>query len=456
MPPRRMHLPVSLVSLVRQMLATAGPGPIALVAKYDTWGFATDLAGLDLTGFRSLLAVPEANAAALTPEQRRRFDLVLPLPSAFDATDPSLLGGLARVQLPELEALLGVLLEQRRADALHLVGLEEELLRPLAALRERFGLPGQRPAELARFVDKDVMKACFEAHGVEVPRSAVIHGVPDEATAALQADLLARLELPLFVKPCDGVAGGGSARLERPGELSRWLQDHRGSAQAYVVEEFVAGSELFAYCLARGGALDVLSIDAMHLPMFEAVATDEPVAELSLPRGSAEHAEIRRFVQRVFAAVAPVPDGCFVVQVMRARSDGRLRAIEVSVRVPGDVAPRTIAWATGLNVEVLHLTAQLPGARATPIPDQQRRVATLLFRKRPGVVAACREPPPPSPGNRQAVTWLASPGDPLRAARTYDDLACIVQLAGDDDEAVARDYARLLGYRPLQLVGEEP
>jgi len=448
-----MHLPVSLVSQVRQVLATAGP--VALVAKYDNWGFTTDLAGLDLSGFRSILAVPEALAARLTPAQRRSFDLVAALPSLVDVTDPSLLGGLARVQVPELDALLRVLLEQRSADAIHLVGLEEELLRPLAAMRERFGLPGQRPAELARFVDKSVMKACFEAHGVEAPRAAVIPGVPAGDTADLLADLLARLEPPLFIKPCDGVAGGGAARLERPEELARWLQDHRGLAQAHVVEEFVAGSELFAYGLARRGALHLLSIDAMHAPMFEAMATDEPVAELSLPRGSAEYAEIGCFVQRVFAAVAPVPDGCFGVQMMRARRDGRLRAIEISARVPGDVAPRTISWATGLNVEVLHLAAQLPGAAAVPIPDRQRRVATLLFRGRPGVVAACREPPPPSPGNQQVITWWVSPGDTLRAVRVYDDVACVVQLAGDDDEAVARDYAGLLRYRPLQLVGEE-
>lgn len=437
------------------MLASAGPGRVALVAKYDNWGFTTDLAGLDLSGFRSILAVPEALGERLTPEQRRRFDLVLALPSLIDVTEPSLLGGLARVQLPELEALLRVLLEHCRADAIHLVGLEEELLRPLAALRERFGLPGQRAAELARFVDKSIMKACFEAHGVEAPRAAVIPGVPAGDTAALQADLLAGLELPLFIKPCDGVAGGGAARLERPEELARWLHDHRGLAQAHVVQEFIAGDELFAYGLVRRGVLHVLSIDAMHLPMFEAVASDEPVAELSLPRGSAEFAEIGRFVRRVFEAVAPVPDGCFGVQLMRARSDGRLRAIEVSARVPGDVAPRTISWATGLNVEVLHLAAQLPGAEAIPLPERQRRVATLLFRWRPGVVAACREPPSPSPGNQQAVTWRVSPGETLRAARVYDDVACVVQLAGDDDEAVARDYARLLRHRPLQLVGEE-
>ena len=77
-----MHLPVSLVSQVRQVLATAGP--VALVAKYDNWGFTTDLAGLDLSGFRSILAVPEALAARLTPAQRRSFDLVAALPSLVD------------------------------------------------------------------------------------------------------------------------------------------------------------------------------------------------------------------------------------------------------------------------------------------------------------------------------------------------------------------------------------
>lgn len=143
-----------------------------------------------------------------------------------------------------------VMAARRAAAEAPLDGIEavdESLVLPAAAARERLGLPGLslRSAELCR--DKPKMKEALRAAGLPCAASAAVDSLPAMARFAEQEGF------PLIVKPRASLGSLGTYRVDNLAELERAgreLQVDRG--QSVAIEEFVEGHE---------GFYDTISID---------------------------------------------------------------------------------------------------------------------------------------------------------------------------------------------------
>jgi biotin carboxylase len=131
--------------------------------------------------------------------------------------------------------------------------IDEPLIEPAAALRERLAVPGLslQTARLCR--DKAAMKAFLRERGIPCAAS---------AAAANDAEVRAFAEqhgYPLIVKPIAGFGSLDTFRVAAPGDLDAALQRLRPAPERRVaVEEFVEGHEGFfdTLCDDRGVRYD--------------------------------------------------------------------------------------------------------------------------------------------------------------------------------------------------------
>src|SRR5262245_44404319 len=98
-------------------------------------------------------------------------------------------------------------------DVEGVLALTESAVVPAARLRQSLGLPGLSPESAHACTDKPAMKRAVAAAGV--PCAHFVSA--DEGLAA--ADIVARLGLPLIVKPARSSGGRGTRRLHTPAAI---------------------------------------------------------------------------------------------------------------------------------------------------------------------------------------------------------------------------------------------
>ncbi|WP_066981103.1 ATP-grasp domain-containing protein [Streptomyces sp. NRRL F-4489] len=107
-------------------------------------------------------------------------------------------------------------LADRAGPVTRIVALQETDLDLAADLRETFGLPGQRGADLAPLRDKLLMARRLADAGIPVPPT------EDAPGPAAVTSFAARHGWPVLVKPRRGTASAGITRLDSPADLARY------------------------------------------------------------------------------------------------------------------------------------------------------------------------------------------------------------------------------------------
>jgi len=115
-----------------------------------------------------------------------------------------------------------------------LAGFLEQLQVAMAEVRDALGIDGMSAAVARNFRDKDRMKEVLRSHGVPVARSTLARS-PAELAA-----FVARVGLPVIVKPQAGLGSRATYRIEREDELAL---AQPSAAQPLQIEEFVRARE---------------------------------------------------------------------------------------------------------------------------------------------------------------------------------------------------------------------
>jgi hypothetical protein len=119
-----------------------------------------------------------------------------------------------------------------------LFGPLEQLQVPLAAAREKLGLPGVDVNTALNFRDKSRMKDVLRAADVPCARHALV-GSAEAAQA-----FVGKVGFPIVVKPPAGAGGKSTFRLDRLEDLGAYLQRFvPDPAAPTLFEEFVRGTE---------------------------------------------------------------------------------------------------------------------------------------------------------------------------------------------------------------------
>jgi biotin carboxylase len=316
-----------------------------------------------------------------------------------------------------------------------------------AALRERYGMPGQDPAGAAVYRDKWLMKKAAEAAGIPVARHRLVSGAGE--LAAFTADH----GLPVVVKPRTGAGSIGLAVLRDAEDTRRFLAAREAAGDyldpagevAWLAERFVPGSMFHIDGVVLEGR--VVTLWPSHYRYALAAFAEDLSGrrDVALAPDDPLTGRLTAFGERVLAAFGGPADFSFHIEVFRTPQD-ELVLCEAACR-PGGAGIRDMHRAMfGLDPAETMVRAQLglpPDAKAggaTAVHGARLRprqlAAQLLFMKRAGTVHAL---PADDPARFPWVLrsqLFAARGDRLGAAEHSGDFLLAYVLAAPDGGAL--------------------
>lgn len=224
------------------------------------------------------------------------------------------------------------------ADAL--AAILENLQVPLAAVRERLGIPGIDVDTALNFRDKDRMKSVFDGAGIPCARHARVDSA-DAARAVFES-----WGTPVVVKPPAGMGARSTFRVEDRGHLESWLALGAPTADSPVVmEEFLTGREFSFDSVLVDGELVWHSISRYDPTPLTVVENPWIQWSVVLPRriDGDEFAEIRRLGAEAVRALG-LRTGLSHLEWF-LRPNGSVAISEVGARPPGAQISTLMSWA---------------------------------------------------------------------------------------------------------------
>jgi D-alanine-D-alanine ligase len=187
-------------------------------------------------------------------------------------------------------------------------------------------------------MDKAMMKVVFAQHGLsQVDHAVVLRSEWVRNRAGVRQGLLAKLPMPLFVKPANLGSSVGISKVHDAGELDAALDLAAGFDRKIVVEAGVANAREIE-CAVLGNDAPEASVAGEVVPSrefydYEAKYLDEG-SKTIIPADltPAQLAEVQRLSKAAFLAI----DGAGLARVdfLLGRDDGRLYVNEVNT-LPG-------------------------------------------------------------------------------------------------------------------------
>lgn len=345
----------------------------------------------------------------------------------------------------------GAHVERRAAELVEEFGVtdivacqEFDILRA-AALRERFGLPGQRPDSARVYRDKWEMKAVATAAGIPVADHVLLRSAEDLESFA------DRHGLPVVVKPRQGVLSLGVSVLRGREELTRWaaaaeLTPGPDGEPRWLAEAFVEG----VMCHVDGVVLDG-RIATMWPSQYCYALADyrdrEGRVDIALDPADPLARRLVAFGERVLETFGGPEHFAFHIEVFHT-TDGELVLCEAASRAGGAGVRDVQRVLFGFDPMEYPVRRQLglPAATAGR-GDPARLAGQLLFTKRPGVLRSLPDPAALPEGVVKYTTY-AEVGDTVQdASHSGDFLAAFVITGADRAETEARIRAAEAWFR---------
>ncbi|MFD7685636.1 NikS protein [Streptomyces sp. NPDC059781] len=316
-----------------------------------------------------------------------------------------------------------------------LVACQEFDIERAAVLRERYGLPGQRPDTALVYRDKWEMKQAAVRAGIKVADHALLH------TAADLTAFAGRHGLPVVVKPRRGALSVGVAVLRTDGELAAWLDTAEltgpdGEPQ-WLAETFVEGS----MCHIDGTVLDGRIATLWPSRYLYALANFRDRAgrvDIALDVADPLTRRLTEFGERILEAFGGPEHFAFHIEVFHT-DDDELVLCEAASRA-GGAGVRDVQRALfGFDPMEYPVRRQL----GLPVDHEGRAdpgqiAGQLLFTKRPGVLRALPDPATLPPGVLKYTTYAQVGERVPEASHSGDFLVAFVIAGADRAECEAR------------------
>lgn len=311
----------------------------------------------------------------------------------------------------------------------HVIAHHEADLIRAAALREKFGLPGQLPEGVLPFRDKVLMKRKLAAAGIAVAPH-TLPGTADEARA-----FAAEHGLPLVFKARDGFGSIGLRVVRTGEELERHLAEAfvpgAGPREDLLLEAYVPGRMCHVDGVVAGGRTVMAWPSQYQYELSSFQADSGARVDLTLDPSDPLSPRLLELAEASLAALGGPADFAFHAEVFHTPDD-RLVVCEVAARPAGARIREVLTAVFGVHpVELAsraHTGLRLPdlerlaeGARLEPV----RMAGQVLMMKRPGTVRGI--PATPEEPWVEFYGVFAEPGEVLaEAALSSDFLAAAV------------------------------
>ncbi len=273
-----------------------------------------------------------------------------------------------------------------------------------AYVAEHMGLPGHDPHATALTLHhKDRYRAFAQENGIPTPRAVRL------ARGEHTSTVVEHLRFPVLVKPVDLTGGKGISQVHVQASLDEAVENAMAISRLdhVIVEEFVEGSRHGFSCLIQDRKVSFHFNDDEHYYLNPYL-----VCAASSPGSTPEAApvlieQIERIAQRL-----DLVDGIVHLQYIMGASGPII--IEICRRPPGDLYPKLVKIATGIDYPEMIVRAaaglDLPVAMETKATGHHLRYC--LMADAPGTVAGI-ETERLAPHLLELFT-LKQPGDVVR------------------------------------------
>ena len=220
-----------------------------------------------------------------------------------------------------------------------LIGTLEQLQEPLAAVRERLGIPGMGLEAATNFRDKSRMKDVLQAAGLPCARHRRMTSVEDAR------DFVREVGYPIVVKPLAGAGSKGTFQVNNDEDFHEVLAINRPHPQRpLLAEEFMQGEEHSFDGVLIDGEMVWHSLTHYYPPPLEVLRNPWIQYCVLLPR-EVEHPRYDEIRRAGYASVRALglETGVFHMEWFR-RLDGSVAINEVGARPAGAQISRLLTW----------------------------------------------------------------------------------------------------------------
>ncbi|MFH8385266.1 ATP-grasp domain-containing protein [Kitasatospora sp. NPDC018058] len=273
---------------------------------------------------------------------------------------------------PGLRALIARTARDHAIDVVLHLGAEEST-GPAVAEAEALGLSPNPATAVQLLNDKAAMRSLLAEHGLSPVRA------EPAPTAEAVAAAVARLPLPVIVKPARASGSRGIALIRDADDLAEWTRrvERAGLAGPYLVEEYLQGPEFSVETLSADGVHHIIGITAKHTtgaPLFVETSHIHPA-----PLDPTEETMIRSVVTGLLDLAGYRFGPAHTEVVLTA--DGP-RIVGSRARLGGDRIPQLIETASDYDIEA-EIFRTLAGAPVRP-PRAKHTASVGYFLLPPG------------------------------------------------------------------------
>ncbi|PRH79877.1 phosphoribosylglycinamide synthetase [Streptomyces solincola] len=288
----------------------------------------------------------------------------------------------------------------------------EESMPPVVAESEALGVSRNPASAITLLNDKAAMRGLLAEHGLSAVRS------EPAATAEGVAAAVARMELPVVVKPARASGSRGVALIRDAAGLAEWTARVAEAKLAgpYLVEEYLAGPEYSVETLSVDGVHHVVGVTAKRTtgaPYFVEISHVHPAPLAEEARG-ALHAVVIGLLDLAGYRFGPAH-----TEVILTAAGPRI--VESQTRLGGDRIPLLIETAADFDIEAAIFRALAGEPLRVPAPRHTASVGFFFL----------------TPGKLESVAGL----DAIRAL-PYVQALHFPFAAGDELPATTSSFTR--------------
>lgn len=184
--------------------------------------------------------------------------------------------------------------------------------------------------------------------------------------------------------------------------------------------------------------------------LFSVVVEKKVLGAITLDQDSEDGRRAKQISEVLLAAMQPVPNGNFFMQMIHSSTDNEWYFVENTIRVPGDVVPKVVLQCAGINIETAQIMMSLPGNKFCYERKFKKHTGGMGYPVKKGKLLGFR-PFPASLKSQIDPHYCYQPGDILGEARSLDDWSCHLSVNNDDFEQLKNDLNVLMTFDPLIL-----
>lgn len=247
-------------------------------------------------------------------------------------------------------------------DDFFIVSLSEEYMLDCARLREHFDLSGDRPANILRFLDKQVMKESLIAGGLEqkcLPRHLVFDKLAYQADrVSYFHDIMEALgSFPLFVKPVVGTGTIDIARINTAKELQEWCEQHAEMPGEYEINEYIHGELYHCASIVVDDRIVFSAVSRYLHPLAECLLRQKNLGTIFLREEDPISQKLTTLNRRIVSMLVPIGSSVMHAEFF-IKPDGEPVFLEIAKRcIAGGAIAELFGDQFGLSLR--HIDAAL-------------------------------------------------------------------------------------------------